>query len=277
MMLIKQKELYTARYDKVFKTIMLNNKEVLEKVLETVLKRPIVIVRYVVQELPVRKGSEKAKTMDLIVKSGSEYLNVEVNTSVGVATRLRNLNYFTSFFSQNTIAGEKYDVTTKFIQINLTFGMNNDNKEMISEHKLRSENGEVYYENFEVVEVNMDKVMKIWYSKDEKEIEENKYLIMLDLKTIEELEVLSKGDKVMEKFKEDIVTLNSNATFVRNITPEEDERLVRNTEIYLAKEEAREQKEIEVAKEMLEDNVSIEKISKYTGLSIEEIKELENE
>ena len=152
----------------------------------------------------------------------------------------------------------------------------------------------------------MDKVMELWYSKNEKEIEENKFLIMLDLKTEEELEEICKGDVLMKKFKDKIVGLNSNATFVRNITPEEDEILVRNTEIYYAKKEAQaegraegraeglaegraeghaeglkdglkegiSQNQKDVAREMLNDNVPVEKISRYTGLSIENIQEI---
>lgn len=302
----KNKELFTAKYDKIFKTIMFEDKELLGKILETVLQRPIKVIDFVIQDLPVRKKDEKRKTVDIIAKSNDEYLNVEINTSAGMITRIRNLNYFTSFFSQNTVEGDKYDLETKYILINLTFGMNKQygkNKYKMTEvYKLRTKDDKLYYENFEIVEVNMDKVMELWYSKNEKEIEDNKFLIMLDLKTEEELEKICKGDILMKKFKDKIVGLNSNATFVRNITPEEDEILVRNTELYYAKKEAQEtgfaeghaeghaegraegraegikdgisQNKRSIAIEMLKDNVPIEKISRYTGLSIENIQEI---
>ena len=42
-------------------------------------------------------------------------------------------------------------------------------------------------------------------------------------------------------------------------------------------EEGSKEKSIEIAKNMLEENVSLDKIVKYTGLSIEEIEKLKNE
>lgn len=47
----------------------------------------------------------------------------------------------------------------------------------------------------------MDKYMEFWYNKDNKEIEKNKYLIMLDLSK-EDLVTLSKKDKVVVNYME---------------------------------------------------------------------------
>ena len=47
-----------------------------------------------------------------------------------------------------------------------------------------------------------------------------------------------------------------------------------NTGIRQGKEAGSKQEQIKIAKNMLEENVSLDKIVKYTGLSIEEIKKI---
>ena len=46
--------------------------------------------------------------------------------------------------------------------------------------------------------------------------------------------------------------------------------------IELAKEQGENRKSIEIAKKMLADNISIEQISKFTGVSIDELEKLKN-
>ena len=48
-------------------------------------------------------------------------------------------------------------------------------------------------------EINMDKYMNYWYTKDKEKIEENKEIIMLDLE-LEELEELSGNNGMVKKY-----------------------------------------------------------------------------
>ena len=41
--------------------------------------------------------------------------------------------------------------------------------------------GDVYVKNLKIIELNMEKYKEMWYHGGEKEKEENKFLIMLDL------------------------------------------------------------------------------------------------
>ena len=67
----------------------------------------------------------------------------------------------------------------------------------------------------------MDKYKEIIYNGDEEQLEENKYLIMLDMDK-EELKKLKK-DKVVEEYMEKIERLNQNPMFINWITKEKDE------------------------------------------------------
>ncbi len=69
--------------------------------------------------------------------------------------------------------------------------------------------------------------------------------------------------------------VNEDPRFREFMTKEEDERKIRNTELYAAEEKGLLQGKIEIAKNLLGE-LSIEKISEVTGLEIEEIKKLES-
>ena len=130
----------------------------------------------------------------------------------------------------------------------------------------------------------MEKLKKIWYDKNELEIEKNKYLLMLDME-IKDIKKLSK-DKVVREYMEKIEKLNNDPMFINWITKEKDEQMIKNTQLYNATQEGinigisqginqgMKQEKIEIAKSMLKKNMVIEDIIDITGLSKEEIKKL---
>ena len=127
----------------------------------------------------------------------------------------------------------------------------------------------------------MDRIMQIWYDNDEDAIEKYKHLIMLDSSSIE-LEKLSKGDELVEEFKKEIEELNENETYTSWLTPEEDAEFILNTEKSISFKEGKaegisegsKKEKIEIAKNMKNENMDSELISKITCLSIEEINNL---
>ena len=127
----------------------------------------------------------------------------------------------------------------------------------------------------------MQYYMDLWYNKKEEEIEENKYIIMLDLKK-EELKKLSKEDKVVSKYMEELDRLNSNPKFRECMSAEEDARKIYNSEIREATEKGLEQgleigkkeNQIDIVRNMINRNYKIEEIINLTGLKKEEINEI---
>ena len=103
----------------------------------------------------------------------------------------------------------------------------------------------------------------------------------------EELKKLKK-DKVVEEYMEKIERLNQNPMFINWITKEKDEEMIKNTQIRRATEaginegisqgisQGMDAGKKEVAKSMLEDGMDLEKVSKLTGISIDEINQLKN-
>lgn len=174
--------------------------------------------------------------------------------------------------------GKKYTEEINFIGIDLTFGLKKD--KLIDHYYLMSETKEKYVKNIEIIEVNMDKMLKLWYSQNE-EKNKYKYLAMIGLKR-EELKKLSRSDEIVKEFNEEVEKLNEDPVFVSRITPEQDEEFIRNSELYYATKKGHEsglkqgieQEKIENAKKMLEKDIPIEDIIDITGLTKEQIENL---
>ena len=113
-------------------------------------------------------------------------------------------------------------------------------------------------------------------------------MIMLDLDK-KELENMPK-DKIVDKYITNVTIVNDDPEFQKYMSEEEDKRKIQNSLLSEAKEEGISQgytsgindgiskgenkKSIEIAKNMLKKNMSIEDISDIAGLSIEEINKL---
>ena len=131
------------------------------------------------------------------------------------------------------------------------------------------DNNKCYCDKLKIIEINMDKIMNMWYHGDKKKALEYKYFLMLDLEP-KDLDVVCKGDKMMEKYKEKIEKLNEDPEFIEVVSKEKDAEMVYNSLIT----EGYEQGTIEIAKNLLANNVSIDIIIKSTGLSKEKLEEL---
>ena len=148
-----------------------------------------------------------------------------------------------------------------------------------------------------IYEINMEKYKEIWYSKNEKEINDSKYLIMLDLET-EDLKKLSKKDKEIKRYMEEIKRVNEDPEFYEYMSAEEDARKIQNSlrkewreealtdglekgikegikkGVKEGKIEGKREQSISIAKSLLKNNIDIGIISESTGLSIKELEML---
>ena len=74
----------------------------------------------------------------------------------------------------------------------------------------------------------MEKYKSFWYTNDIQQIEKNKEIIMLDL-GLEELKSLSKKDRMVEKFMEEVKRVNEDPDFHVYMSVEEDNRKIENS------------------------------------------------
>ena len=270
---------YTAKIDRVFKATIANekNKDMLEEFLSRILKKKIKIIDYLRNEHPVDTVMEKVKIVDLLVQTDEMLIHVELNNILEINLKYiqkRNFIYVATDYVSLINRGENYNKKTPILAIDLTYGIGK-NKELSTTYSYQNEWGEKYIEDLETLVINMDKAMGFWYDKDEERIDENRHLIMLDCEE-NELKVLSRGDELVEKFKEEVTTLNNNKKFRKAMSAEKEYKMWYNTEINIAKEEGLKEGQTKIIKSLIESGMSIEKISEITNIEKEFIENLLN-
>ena len=122
----------------------------------------------------------------------------------------------------------------------------------------------------------MDKITNYWYNSDVDKVNKYKHLIMLDLNQ-NDLDEMSNGDDLVKEYEDKVKDLNNQETFRSFMTYEEDQRLIQNTEKKMAYNEDSQNKQIEIAKNMLKEKLDIATISRMTGLDADTLEKLSHE
>ena len=278
---------YTCKNDRAFKEVFLNpnNSDLLKALLEFILKIKIDKLEVKKTELLSGNVNVKDKRVDAIVHTGNKKIEIEINSQYEKYLNPRNMAYICNTYQSHTLVGKEYNQQTDIIQVNLTWGLGKNNEEM-KIYKIMNEKGELYVKNFIIYEINMDYYNKLWYSKNEDEIKKNLYMIMLDLDK-KELENMPKDD-IVDKYITNVTIVNDNPEFQKYMSEEEDKKKIQNSLLSEAKEtgytsgindgisKGVSKEKVNIAKNMLNKNMSIEDISDITGLSVEEINKLRN-
>ena len=286
---------YLGKDDRAFKEVMLkeSNQDLLKLILETVLDVKIEEIDYEPTELNTGNLRIKRKTLDCLLKTNEGLIGIEVNTSNKPYVHPKSMTYICDTYVATTLRRDTYTEDMQVIQINLSYGLPKkvDRKR---EYMMRDEKGNLFVKNLKIIEINMEKYDKKWYDKHKLEMNEEEKQKNLSLVMIGEerdnLEELSKENKVVAKYMDELDKINKDPVFIRRISYEKDQEMIFNsrmkkaTEKGLSKglkqgleqglEQGINQEKISIARNLLKQNVDINVISKSTGLSIEEIESI---
>ena len=278
------KKEYTKGYkipiisDTMFET-MINNesrKKYAVLIIASVLKRDYDeiydSIEYVKNKLDKQLDIEKGREVDFICKLKDEYIGIEMNNNYSKEAYERNISYAMGIYKSKEIRGSRYSFN-KVIQININnFTFENNNKE-VEEYALRNQDGEYLTEKIKIINIYLPNIRKKYYNKEELN-ELDKVMLVLNEEDNNNLSKLYKGERVMEDYIKDAKRASINDDIVGLYDKELHEELLRNTELYNAKQKGIRENKIETAKNMLKESISIDIISKVTGLTKEEIEKL---
>ena len=250
-------------------------------------------------EKRVTKNDEKVGKSDIVLKiefSSFGKINLEMNVGFYKEVIVRNVGYITSHFSSFLKTEDDYSDIKPIIQINFnTYDIDKSSNSIIDLYTLRNNNSHELTNMLQIFHINIEKWYKCWYNGDmEGYSEEDKKLIrMLALFSITNKQDFTKciGETDMEDVtKKDFVNTMDELCSDEELenyygSAEELEKLRRYGEVIIRQEaleeghaegvlQGQKEKSIEIAKNLLKQNLSIENISLATGLSIEEIQNL---
>ena len=298
-------EFYLACNDKCFKCIFQNpqNQYLLGLLIESVTGYKYSNMNYSNVEKNINMYI-KRKYLDMNLDSKDAIVNIEMNRFNRNYIRPRNTSFICDCYSNNVLTNGKYTEDKDVIQINFSYGIKGNvpiKKYMILNTNRNDQKPRV--KNFKIYEVNMDYIMKYWYNRNKQDVNlkiiEYRYFIMLslNLNELEELYEITKDERIRDFMKE-LERVNTLPEFRQFITEEQDKEFILNTVRHEGEKigeargqrigeargqrigEARGEKKgalkskLETARNMLKDKVNINTISKYTGLSLSQIKNI---
>ena len=266
---------YSGKYDRVFKEVMLkeSNRDLLTMLLEHILKVKINNITILNVEKLMTNVHIRSQRLDLNLDTNIGKINVEVNSSYKKITPSRNFSYLADIYSHDILVGKEYDLDKKYIQINLSYGLNN-NIEPIDIYKIRNDKGNTYIDNFIIYSINMDYYINLFNTNDKKKIKDDIILVMLGQER-NNLIKLAKTNKVVSKYMNELDEVNKNPEFREYMSYELEQEILRNSERKLGFKEGIEQgiqqRNNEIVNNLLNTDMSISEISKIVNLPEEEI------
>ena len=273
----EENKFYTFGNDIIFKNAF-DTEESLKRLLSESLDLKVHKILKSNIELPVDNKKERIKYLDLIIDTDIGIINVELNHNFKNEIPNRNLLYFCKLISSSVKRTKSYLNIKKHIQLNITWDLKKHFNYDITGRKFikcyikdDETNNKINDDIFEIVHINMDYFEDVWYHGDIEK--ENPFLMLLAAPSEDQMDKISKGDKIMEELSKKVKKLNQDPDILDVIIENEDE-IINNTLYEKGISQGIEQKAEEIAKKMIEDNLDIDIISKYTNLSKEEIKSL---
>ena len=289
-------KLVPLTYDFTFKKVFKNNPTYMKEFIYTML--PFLNlenykVRFLDSELTKEK-KERKKTVDILISLDDKiYIDIEMNRSKFQNIYLRNLEYLKKLSTMIWQQGEDIQnlKEKKVIQINL----NANEKEKAPDDIIAScglLTGYIYDVNGLVFSKNLEENHYLYYNEGVRR-KDVIWLTALTSKTFTELyklisQVLEKS--VALKFMEDVVDMSKDEFILHEWEKDKFDELVKINELESAINEGKaigfedgeksgiikgtNKRNIEIAKNMLKENIDIKTISKVTGLRVEDIQNI---
>lgn len=246
------------------------------------------------RNLELENKKTATKEVDLLLQLGKQTINIELSTQMSSGIMERNVVFTSNIHARDYHYGDSdYSNIGATIQVNLIYDKSyHGNKEFKESYYFRNDKGKILSKKLRIDLLDMVIGKKLCYTNNESKLA--RWCRVFTAKTEEEFEEAI-GDlmekKAEKQLKEEVKRYSQDKEVIQLYSKYTKEELERNTLIHDAKQDGIEegikqgieqglqqgveQKSIEVAKNMLKENMSISIITKVTGLSEKQIEELQ--
>ena len=289
--MIKEKdEIKQLEYDTIFKATFIRRQEVLIKMIRDVfeieddINNPLFIVGY--ELVPHSKRGKSYKSDILIKLSDDSYISIEMNKRIGNDILSRNIIQMSRIYAQINRSGDKDNIISKktVMGLNINTFKTFTGKPVEKISLCETETGMIVSNLLSFCNIDVALCRKLVYNLGiEKVSKAIRWGAIITSKSIKEIssvlgdDILSMEEK--EKFLNTIKEVNDDERVLEDWMWEEHYRLkeidARNTALQEGREEGIEDNKKEVIINMLKEKSDYEFISKITGKTIDQIKEIE--
>lgn len=239
-------------------------------------------IKFVKTELDKDIDNEGSKRVDFICKIDNEYVLLEMNNKPSRVILERNFMYAAKIYGNKVVKGAEYNYS-KVISININnFYFKGLNK-AIQKFVLKEERSEeVYTDKIQIYNIYLPLIKKKYYNKEELSKTEE-ILLIFNENDKDLLNKLSEDDIIMREYIKDATDASRDGEWAAlEYDKEVHDKMIQNSMLKEANEKGIETgkklgietEKLEIARNMLKDNMDINVISKYTELSLEKLKEL---
>ena len=214
-------------------------------------------------ELDKNNENDKGERCDYVALLSDTSLNIEVNNNSSLEVLERNMEYAHRLYSKKIKRGEENYQYTQVIQFNLNNFAFKGNDKIIDIYTVTNDDNIGLSNKLIFVQIYVPNLRKKWYTKGMKSLsEEEKYILALVEMDLDKLNDLG-GENIMDEYVKEA----EEVSFEGGVGEAYDKE-------WALRDEGKRESKKEIAKNMLKDNIPVESISKYTSLSIDEIKNL---
>ncbi len=251
--------------------------EYLERIVSSALEIDLELVKnkLVLQSSRINTNVNiKYSEVDAIYESDDIIINIEVNLTNQLTTNTKNMRYVCHLVLEQIPIGLQKEYNLKPIyQININYyDIFNAGKFIYKSYIMEETLHRVRDNFFTIIDISIDFLANIDYNKIRNEepdsLERLLYIFVCDNQ--DKLDSVYVGDEIMEKVRKKMSVLTED--FMEGLYYDREEYINQ-----ISYEEGKNQSKIEIAKNMLKENISIDIIAKVTGLTKEEITKLQKE
>ena len=278
---LKEGEIIPLNFDFVFTSIFTNpdNMIIIENFVSCLLDLDLKLVKGNIKilnrNLSVENKKERNKQVDLLLEYRGEKINIEINNYYSKGITDRNIVYASYIHGkQLDYEDNTYSNINKTIQINL----NNirTNSTLRERYFFRNDKNTILSEKFEIDQIDMVLARDICYNDYSNKLA--RWCMVLTSKTKEEFKKYLGEDlmekEAKEKLEEKTSKMSDDEEVYALYSAYTKEELEKNTLIEEAEQRGIEKNKLEIAKNMIKENIDIDIISKITGLDKQELEKL---
>ena len=231
-------------------------------------------------ELDKNNENDKGERCDYVALLSDTSLNIEVNNNSSLEVLERNMEYAHRLYSKKIRRGEENYQYTQVIQFNLNNFAFKGNDKIVDIYTVTNDDNIGLSNKLIFVQIYVPNLRKKWYTKGMKSLsEKEKYILALVEMDLDKLNDLG-GENIMDEYVKEA----EEVSFEGGVGEAYDKEWALRDQGYRdglsqgkaegfsqGKDEGKNERNIEIAKNLLQNKVDISIIASSTGLSEEEI------
>lgn len=222
-------------------------------------------------ELDKNNENDKGERCDYVALLSDTSLNIEVNNNSSLEVLERNMEYAHRLYSKKIKRGEENYQYTQVIQFNLNNFAFKGNDKIVDIYTVTNDDNIGLSNKLIFVQIYVPNLRKKWYTKGMKSLsEEEKYILALVEMDLDKLNDLG-GENIMDEY----VKKAEEVSFEGGVGEAYDKEWALRDQGYReGMSQGKSKEKIEIAKNLLKNNVDISVIASSTGLTEDEINSL---